>query len=89
MKKFYFVVLAIVFFSLNSYSQKANGIAKGVLQDSISATPLSDATISIVRTKDSSLISFTVTSSTGYFEIKNIEAGNYMLLVSYTGMQNL
>ena len=72
----------------NSYSQKVSGLAKGVLLDSVSATPLADATISVVRSKDSSLISFTVTSGSGYFEIKNIEAGTYNLLISYTGMQN-
>jgi hypothetical protein len=88
MKKFSFIVFAILFFGFSSYAQKINGVAKGVLQDSVSAIPLSDATISVVRSKDSSLISFTVTSSTGYFEIKNIEAGTYNLLISYTGMQN-
>ena len=88
MKKFYLAVLATVMLTLSTYAQKVNGVAKGVLLDSVSATPLPDATISVVRSKDSSLISFTVTSSSGYFEIKNIEAGSYNLLISYTGMQN-
>lgn len=88
MKKFYFAAFAIFLLNLTSYAQKVSGVAKGTLQDSVSATPLSDATISVVRSKDSSLISFTVTSNSGYFEIKNIDAGNYTLLISYTGMQN-
>lgn len=88
MKKFYFAVLAIFVFALSSYGQKINGIAKGTLRDSVSASPLADATISVIRSKDSSLISFTVTSNSGYFEIKNIEAGSYTLLISYTGMQS-
>lgn len=88
MKKFYFVLPAIVVLGFSSYAQKINGVAKGILQDSVSAIPLSDATISVVRSKDSSLISFTVTGSTGFFEIKNIDGGAYHLLISYTGMQN-
>lgn len=88
MKKFYFAAFAIFLLNLTLYAQKVSGVAKGTLQDSVSATPLSDATISVVRSKDSTLISFTVTSNSGYFEIKNIEAGNYTLLISYTGMQN-
>ena len=88
MKKLYLAVFTIFVLGINSYAQKLNGVAKGILQDSVSATPLADATISVVRSKDSSLISFTVTSSSGYFEIKNIQAGTYYLLISYTGMQS-
>lgn len=88
MKKFYSLALSVIFLGLTSYAQKVSGVAKGTLQDSVSAIPLSDATISVVRSKDSSLISFTVTSGSGYFEIKNIDAGTYNLLISYTGMQN-
>jgi hypothetical protein len=88
MKKFYLGIIATILCAFTSHAQKVNGTVKGVLIDSVSAVPLSDATISVVRAKDSSLISFTVTSSSGYFEIKNIDAGSYNLLVSYTGMQN-
>jgi hypothetical protein len=87
MMKFYLAVLTILVFSIGSYAQKINGTAKGILLDSVTSSPLSDATVSVVRSKDSSLISFTVTSNSGYFEIKNIDAGTYHLLISYTGMQ--
>ena len=87
MKKLYFVVL-IGILSFHADAQKVNGIAKGSIQDSVSSMPLADATISVIRSNDSSLISFTVTSSSGYFEIKNIESGTYSLLISYSGMQS-
>jgi hypothetical protein len=89
MKKVSLLVLSIFIFAIHSYAQKFNGVAKGVLQDSVTATPLADATVSIVRTKDSSLISFTITTSSGFFEIKNIAPGTYHLIASYTGMQGL
>ncbi|HTM91583.1 MAG TPA: carboxypeptidase-like regulatory domain-containing protein, partial [Flavisolibacter sp.] len=88
MKKLYLAILALLILGFTTQAQNVRGVAKGTLQDSLTATPLADATITLVRSKDSSLISFTVTSNSGYFEIKNIEAGTYDLLISYTGMQN-
>jgi hypothetical protein len=88
MKKIYLVVLTCLILGLTSYAQKVNGVVRGILQDSVSATALSDATISVVRVRDSSLISFTITSNSGYFEIKNIEPGTYNLLASFTGLQS-
>lgn len=90
MKKLYLAVFSVLILGLGFTAQAQNvrGVAKGILKDSLTTTPLADATITLVRSKDSSLISFTVTSSSGYFEIKNIEAGTYNLLISYTGMQN-
>lgn len=88
MKKLYLFLLTSFVLGFTTQAQNVRGVAKGTLQDSLTATPLADATITLVRSKDSSLISFTVTSNSGHFEIKNIEAGTYYLLISYTGMQN-
>jgi hypothetical protein len=88
MKKLYLLLLAVTAFGFNSYAQKVNGSIKGVLQDS-TAQPLSDATVSVMRLKDSSLISFTVSQRNGSFEIKNIEAGEYNIMASFAGMQTL
>jgi hypothetical protein len=87
MKKLYFAVFATVFLGLTSFAQKNSGTVKGLLQDSLSSTPLADATISVVRVKDSSLISFTITERNGSFKIENLEAGEYQLIASYTGLQ--
>ncbi|MFL5807955.1 MAG: outer membrane beta-barrel protein [Flavisolibacter sp.] len=88
MKKFYFLLFAIFAVMLTASAQKISGSVKGVLQDT-TAQPLSDATISVMRVRDSSLISFTVSTRNGNFEIKNIEAGEYSLIASYTGLQTL
>src|ERR1700754_159038 len=88
MKKLYLAVLATLAIGLHSFAQKVNGSVKGVIQDSTSQ-PLSDATVSIMRVQDSSLISFTVTVRNGSFEIKNLEAGNYSMIASYTGLKTL
>lgn len=87
MKKIYPTVAALILFSLPSLAQKTSGSVKGVLQDSLSATPLAEATVSVVRIKDSSLISFTLTAGNGSFEIKNLEAGEYNLISSFQSLQ--
>ncbi|HEX2606242.1 MAG TPA: outer membrane beta-barrel family protein [Flavisolibacter sp.] len=86
MKKFYLLALVILASLSPALAQKVSGTVKGTLQDSLTGTPLTDATVSIVRLKDSSLISFTLTDRNGRFEIKNIEAGAYSLIASFTSL---
>jgi len=87
MKKVCLLIFTVFAFSFFASAQKLSGIVKGILQDSLSASPLTDATVSVVRLQDSSLISFTLTGPNGSFEIKNLEAGDYDLLASFTGLQ--
>lgn len=82
-----FLLLLTIGFLSNA--QKANGVLRGTLKDSASLQALHDATVSIVKAQDSSLVSFTLTSNSGFFEVKNIAPGNYVLLVSYQGFQTL
>ena len=86
MKKLCSAILVVLAFSFSVSAQRISGSVRGVLQDSLS-TPLADATISLVRLQDSSLISFTLTDKNGNFEIKNIEAGEYNITASFTGLQ--
>lgn len=87
MKKVYLLVLALFYLSFHSSAQKVSGTIKGYLQDSLSATPLGDATVSVMSLPDSSLISFTLTGSNGYFEIKNLNSGDYLVTSSYVGLR--
>jgi hypothetical protein len=88
MKKLYLLFTAILAFGLSATAQKISGVVKGILQDT-TAQPLSDATVSVMRVRDSSLISFTVSARSGSFEIRNIEAGEYNLIASFAGLQTL
>ena len=85
MKKLLILIMAGLFFGSESSAQKIAGSVSGTLQDSASATALFDATISIIKAQDSSLISFTLSNNSGYFEIKNIDTSPYVPLVSYQG----
>lgn len=88
MRKFLFLVW--IFIScLAANAQKYNGIVRGTLKDSATKQALNDATVSVLGAKDSSLISFTLSSNSGFFEIKNVPAGAYIILVSYQGFNTL
>ena len=89
MKKIYLLMAALLLLGTMASAQKISGTVKGVLQDSTTSSPLTDATVSIIRVSDSSLISFTLTGSKGDFQVKNLDAGEYYIAASYTGMETL
>lgn len=88
MKNVCFLLFAVFGCGFFSAAQKLSGTVKGTLQDSLSATALEDATVSVTRLPDSTLISFTLTRSNGYFEIKNLDAGDYWVTASFTGLKS-
>jgi len=65
-----------------------NGSVKGKLIDTTAKQLLSEATVSVMLLKDSSLVSFILSDKKGSFEITNLDAGNYLLMISYTGYEN-
>lgn len=67
---------------------QVNGSVKGKLIDSTAKQPLSEATVSVMLVKDSSLVSFSLSDKKGNFEITNLDAGNYLLMISYSGYEN-
>lgn len=70
-------------------AQKTSGTVKGFLQEEPAKIPLGEATVSVLESADSSLISFSLTSNSGFFEIKNLDAGAYYLLVSFQGLETI
>jgi uncharacterized surface anchored protein len=67
--------------SISGYSQKAS--IRGTVSDTSSKENLTNATISILRSKDSVLTRFTRSNTQGKFQLNNLPAGNYILMVSY------
>ncbi len=82
------LLFIVLFISSLAFAQKTPGSVKGILQDS-TGEALPDATVSVMGAKDSSLISFTLTSNSGFFEIKNIDTVAYYLIISYGGFETL
>lgn len=77
------VAIAILFlFSFSSYSQKAN--ISGTLTDSSEKTPIYNSVVALLTPKDSILYKFTRSDKAGKFNIKNIKAGNYILMTTHS-----
>jgi hypothetical protein len=60
-------------------------VVMGQVIDSV-AKPIPSATVMILSTKDSSLVNFGVSDGRGVFEIKNVNAGNYIVKVTFVGL---
>lgn len=65
-------------------------IIKAVVIDSAHQQPLELATVALLKAKDSSLISYTLTDKNGAFTLRNVKDDEPMrLLISYVGYQSL
>lgn len=73
---FAFIVMAMA-----SYSQQAS--LSGNVADSSSKEKMTNTTISLLRAKDSVLYKFTRAKDDGSFSISNINAGEYVLLITH------
>lgn len=63
----------------------AIGKIYGIVADSITRKPIDYATITLIRLKDSSIVSGAVSSSKGDFLLENLPMGRYKLLVTMVG----
>jgi hypothetical protein len=87
MKKILLVLLS-GFFWMAASAQK-NGTIKGVVFDTIAKQPVSAATITVLQSKDSSLVTFTMTNSRGEFSLTTVPYGDYRLLVTHVSYHNV
>jgi len=62
-------------------AQKAS--VKGTVTDTLNKQNLKNAVVSLLRSKDSVLYKFTRTDEKGKFELNNLNAGNFIIRVSY------
>jgi hypothetical protein len=83
----FFLLTTLLLSSYGLFSQ--NITINGMVIDSVLKKPLNSATISLANAKDSSLLSFTRSEDDGYFEVKNVKAGKYLLSISYIGYEHL
>ncbi|KAF2341967.1 outer membrane beta-barrel protein [Flavobacterium tistrianum] len=77
------LVICCFLFLSNILHTQTLGTVKGYAIDTINNSPLSKASVSLLRAKDSILIKFTRAKENGYFELNNIKDGKFILLVSY------
>ena len=79
----------LLFFTLSLFSiaqaQKADGSIRGKLIDTAAKQPISDATVSVINAKDSSLASYILSDKEGAFQIKGLDSGKYRLVITHQG----
>lgn len=82
----FFFTLFTLHFSPTAFAQKIT--IKGALRDTADR-PLEGATVMLLDGKDTSLVSFARSQSTGVFEFKNIASAPYFLKATFMGLQPL
>lgn len=84
MLKRIFIIILFPFFAFAALAQKA--YIKGVVTDSVEKRKLERSSILLIRSADSILIQSTRADKEGNFEFKNLNKGDYKLLISYPKM---
>ena len=78
-------LLLTMFLGMSLIGMAQTFTIQGTIVDSVSKRNLASATISIVKSKDSSLVSFARSNEKGDFSVKSVPAGSYLISVSYVG----
>src|SRR5262245_42563392 len=89
MKQLLFLFVAILL-ALRAWPQgNTQGVIMGRILDKEAGSPLSGATVALIRAKDSSTAAVTYTEKNGDFSLENIHDGNYRLYITYIGYKPL
>jgi len=87
MKKNLPLLFILIAFYLQSFSQK-NGIVNGVAFDSSINKPVPNATITVMKKRDSSLVTFTMADNSGRFTLTGLGDGSYRALITHVNYHN-
>lgn len=79
------LILAFELTGLANNTPKEKFSIKGKIVDITTKKPLEYATIKLLSTKDSSMITGTISDINGNFTLKHNQAGNYLLSVNFMG----
>lgn len=81
----------LICFCMHAAAQNAvtNGTVKGRLADSTSKEPLKGATISLLNSTDSSVVSYVLSQDNGSFSFDKVAPGNYLLHISFQSYDNV
>jgi hypothetical protein len=82
--RFFAFILFSLLLSQSLFSQNLFSV-KGSVVDTSSSSILSNSCVTILKSSDSLLVSYTWTNSQGAFEFDKLDIGNFLLLVTYPG----
>jgi uncharacterized surface anchored protein len=83
------ILLGLIILSLNAHSQKITGTVRGRIVDTAARQNLSGASVSVVKSADSSADAFSITDKLGEFVINNLAPGSYRLFITYEGYSRI
>ncbi|HEY0668258.1 MAG TPA: carboxypeptidase-like regulatory domain-containing protein, partial [Sphingobacteriaceae bacterium] len=81
------IILALLFFCMGLppvFAQKSYSV-KGVVIDTTANAKLANTSISVLNSKDSTLVKFTRAAADGSFSIENLAVNKFILLLTYPG----
>ena len=81
-------LLIILLIACYCFSPAQTASVKGVIFDTINQKNLVNTSVSLVQQKDSVLYKFTHSDTKGFFELKNLLPGNYLLFVRHPGYED-
>jgi hypothetical protein len=81
MPKTSLLIAILSLFSFSVFAQKVN--VSGVLTDGNQKMPVYNSVVALLTPKDSILYTFTRTDKKGNFDLKNVKAGNYIVMTSH------
>jgi outer membrane receptor protein involved in Fe transport len=89
----FFSFLFLILLSVNSFAEDPvgemkRGTLKGFVFNSGANQPLEYATISVIRKKDNTIATGTITDETGFFKIKDMDFGMYQVKISFIGYKS-
>jgi len=79
-----FIFILFTFSVLTAWAQKAN--IRGVVTDTVEKRKLENSAVLLIRSSDSVMVKTTRADRNGKFELKNLSAGDYKILISYPKM---
>ena len=90
MKKSLIVAMLLCGFISTVWAQKkVTGVVKGRLLDTLYKESLAEATVSVIRPADSSVVNYMLANARGEFEFKNLDLDAYRILVSFQGYRQV
>ena len=87
MKKNLFLLFLLFTFYSKTFSQ-SNGTLKGVAFDTAVNKSVPNATITVMKKKDSSLVTFTMADNNGKFSLTGLADGSYRVLITHVNYHN-
>lgn len=77
------LILVLLFAAVGIPAMAQRGSVSGTLKDTVYVEILSNATVTVKKAVDSSVVTYSLTNDEGVFNIKGLEIGKYIIQISY------